>query len=183
MRIHVTKKMAEKLTKAGHTISQGPEPDTSILGEWHANIMTIQRRQCVLFVHDQTRFSLTLTGVTQKELKGLTHWFKDMLANTLFKHGFPDALIGRATDHVGELSFDTQCSRSVQGTLRTTAIDLESHTWDGTHIMDLGPYSLSASLCERPIRIKGMKESECLWPVHEMRKLLEHLPEANEVVH
>ena len=90
-----------------------------------------------MFTHDQTRFSLALIGVTQKEIKALTLWFSDMLANTMMKLGFPDVLVEQATNQVGELSFDTQCSRSVQGTLRTMTVDLESYTWDGTDIICL----------------------------------------------
>ena len=177
MRIHVTRKLADKLKKAGFEIADAPEESPSALGEWHANITTIQRRQCLVFTHDQTRFTIALTGVTQKEIKALTLWFSDMLANTMMKLGFPDVLVEQATDQVGELSFDTQCSRSVQGTLRTMTVYLESYTWDGTDIMELGPYSLSASLNDRPCRIKGMKENEHLIPAREMRRLLEQLPD------
>lgn len=183
MRIHITRKLAERLTKADCTISEPLKESPSAMGDWHASIITIQRRQCLVFTHDQTRFTIVLIGVTEKELKTLTTWFKDMLANTMFKLGFPDPLIARASDHIDELSFDTQCSRSVQGTLRTMVTDLESYTWDGTNIMDLGPYALSANLCERPCRIKGMKKGEYIWPACEMRKLLEHLPEMDETVH
>ncbi|GAA0685708.1 hypothetical protein GCM10009104_09240 [Marinobacterium maritimum] len=183
MRIHVTKKLSDKLINAGVILASSPEEASSALGDWHASIITIQQRQCLVFTHDQTRFSLVLTGVMQEELQALTLRFKDVLANTMFKLGFPDKLISRATGHISELSFDTQCSRSVQASLRTKVIDLESYTWDGTDIMDLSPYSLSASLCERPCRTKGMKKSECLWPASEMRKLLEHLPDTNETVH
>ncbi len=183
MRIHVTKKLADKLTKAGHGISTTVDEHPSILGEWHANITTIQRRQCIVFTHDETRFTVALTGVTQKEIKALTFWFKDMLASTLFKLGFPEVLVEDAIEQIGELSFDTQCNRSVQGTLRTMIVDLESYTWDGSNIMELGPYSLSACLCDRPCRIKGMKESEYLIPAREMRKLLERLQRTNETVH
>ncbi|MBR9829917.1 MAG: hypothetical protein GYB41_15000 [Oceanospirillales bacterium] len=168
--------MADKLKKAGFEIADAPEESPSALGEWHANITTIQRRQCLVFTHDQTRFTIALTGVTQKETKALTFWFKDMLANTMMKLGLSEVLVERAVDKVGELSFDTQWSRSVQGTLRTMIADLESYTWDGTNIMELGPYSLSASLSDRPCRIKGMKENDYLIPAHEMRKLLELLP-------
>ncbi len=122
-----------------------------------ANITTIQRRQCLVFTHDQTRFSLALIGVTQKELKALTFWFSDMLANTMLKLGYPAELMERAVSSFSELSFDTQCSRPVQGTLRNMIWDLESFTWDSTQITDLAPYSTSASLCERPCSIKGMK--------------------------
>lgn len=183
MRIHVTKKMADKLKKTGHEIADTLDDRPSVLGDWHANIITIQRRQCIVFTHDETRFTVALTGVTQKEIKALTFWFKDMFANAMFKLGYPAALVEWAVGSIGELSFDTQCSRSVQGTLRTMAADLESYTWDGSNIMELGPYSLSASLSDRPCRTKGMKESEYLIPAREMRRLLELLPDSHETVH
>ncbi|GGB92405.1 hypothetical protein GCM10011352_18080 [Marinobacterium zhoushanense] len=79
MRIHATKKLAEKLKKAGFDISDSSDENPSALGEWQPNITVIQRRQCIVFIHDQTRFSLALIGVTQKELKELTFWLSDML--------------------------------------------------------------------------------------------------------
>ncbi|SEA40693.1 DUF6933 domain-containing protein [Marinobacterium iners] len=183
MRIHVTNKLAEKLKKAGFEIADSAEEQPSALGDWHANITTIQRRQCLVFTHDQTRYSLALIGMTQKEIKELTYWFSDMLANTMLKQGYPVELMERAVSSFSELSFDTQCSRSVQGTLRNMIWDLESFTWGGTEITDLAPYSISASLCERPCSIKGMRELDCLWPTEEMQKLLEQLPGPHETLH
>lgn len=183
MRIHVTKKLAGKLKKAGFEIADSAEEQPSVLGDWHANITTIQRRQCLVLTHDQTRFSLALMCVTQKELKELTFWFSDMLANTMLKLGYPAELMERAVSSFSELSFDTQCSRSVQGTLRNMIWDLESFTWDGTEITDLAPYSISASLCERPCSIKDMRGLDCLWPAKEMQKLLEQLPDPHETLH
>jgi hypothetical protein len=46
---------------------------------------TIQRCQCVVFVHNKTRFTMVLLGVTQKELKQLDYWFEEMLANSMLK--------------------------------------------------------------------------------------------------
>ena len=180
MRIHITKKLAEKLKKAGHVIADSPAVTDCNLGSWHANITTIQRRQCVIFTHDKTRFTIALVGVTQKELKQLDYWFEDMLANSMLKLGYSDELIQKACDNIDELSFDTDCSRSVQGTLRLMIGDMEAYTWNGTDIMELGPYSLSANICDRPCRVKGMKESECLWPPREMKALLEQLPSKDE---
>jgi hypothetical protein len=40
------------------------------------------------------------------------------------------------------------------------------------NVMDLPMYSVSAQLCDRPVRVKGMKNSECLWPAEEMKKQL-----------
>ncbi|MBA4502119.1 DUF6933 domain-containing protein [Marinobacterium marinum] len=183
MRIHVTRKLADKLKKAGFEIADAPQESPSALGEWHANITTIQRRQCLVFTHDQTRFSLALIGVTQKELKALTFWFNDMLGNTMLKLGYPAELMERAVGLVDELSFDTACSRSVQGTLKNMMLDLEALTWDGSDIMELGPYSVSARLCERPCGIKDMKKREFIWPAAEMLNLLKQLPDPRETMH
>ncbi|MBR9884134.1 MAG: hypothetical protein GYB21_10975, partial [Oceanospirillales bacterium] len=106
MRIHVTKKLAEKLRKAGFETSDSTDENPSALGEWHANITTIQRRQRIVFTHDQTRLSLALIGVTQKELKELTFWFSDMLGNAMLKLGYPAELMERAVSSFSELSFD-----------------------------------------------------------------------------
>ncbi len=85
MIIHVTKKLAEKLTKAGFDLPAKSANKPSLLGDWHANITTTQRRQCIVFTHDQTRFTVALTAVTLKEIKQLDFWLTDMLANTMLK--------------------------------------------------------------------------------------------------
>jgi len=180
MIIHITKKLASKLQKAGFEVPAKSERQSSLLGDWHANITTIQRRQCIVFTHDQTRFTMALTGVTLKEIKNLNWWFNDLLANTMLKMDYPEALIKKALDATGELHFDTDCSRSVQGTLRLMINGLESYTWDGTDIMDLGIYSLSRRLCDRPCNVKGQKE--CLWPTREMKAFLEALPYTDEEI-
>ncbi len=172
MRIHVTKKLAEKLKKAGCLIEDNPAESTSALDSWHANITTIQRRQCVVFVHDKTRFAIVLLGITQKELKQLNYSFEDMLGSCMLKLGYDHELIQVACEEIGELTFDTHCDRSVQGTLRLMISNLEAYTWDGTDIMELAPSTLSARLCDRPCRVKGMKDTECLWPRKEMQALL-----------
>lgn len=131
-----------------------------------------------MFTHDKTRFTVALTGVTLKEIKHLDFWLSDMLANTMLKMDYPETLIQTALDAMGELHFDTDCSRSVQGTLRLMIQGLEAYTWDGSDILDLGTYSLSRSLCEHPCSVKGQKEY--LWPAREMKALLEVLPDTDE---
>ncbi len=81
----------------------------------------------------------------------------------------------KACSDLGELTFDTVCSRSVQGTLRLMIGDLEAYNFDCASVIDLAPYSLSAHLYDRSCRVKEMKDTECLWPRKEMQTLLEQL--------
>lgn len=179
MIIHCTQKLSAKLKSAGHTVSKTPlipESTENSIGSWHANITTIQRRQCVVFCHDQTRFALVLIGATAKELKAIDYWFSDLLVNTLLKAGVDPALIEATSQQLPALQFDTTCDRSVQGTLNQLIQELEwTVQYDGISVMDLPIYSTCVRLSERPCRIKGMKESECFWPIEEMTKLLQSM--------
>lgn len=176
MIIHCTRKLSAKLKSAGHMVSNTPlvtEGAEQSIGSWHANITTIQRRQCVVFCHDQTRFALVLIGATAKELKAIDYWFSDLLVNTLLKSGVDPALIEATCQQLPALHFDTACDRSVQGTLNQLIQELEwTVQYEGISVMDLPIYSTCVRLSKRPCRIKGMKQSEYFWPIEEMETLL-----------
>lgn len=169
MLIHCTKKLSLKLKN----VSKTPLLETSKIGSWHANLYLIDRRQCLMFCHDKTRFVLFMSGLKKNDFAALDFWFKDLYANTLLKMGYEPELIERALSEVDELQFDTCCDRSVQGTMRVTKQDLDVMAWRASNVMDLPIYSTSAHLNGRPVTIKGLKSGECLWPDREMRAWIE----------
>lgn len=180
MRIHCTKSLAELLKKAGHTVSADTDRVTSLsfIGSWHANVCTIQRKRCVVLCHDQTRFILTLPFATQKDLQKIDFWFDDLFVNTLLKSGIAPQIIEHAASGIASLEFDTKCDRSVQGTLNQVIQELKFMVeYDGLSMDDFPLYSMGVHLSQRPCRIKGMKETECIFPIHEMASLLKRLPQ------
>lgn len=52
------------------------DPADSPLSGWHANLVTLQRRNCVLFVHDTTRFPVLLTCLTKPDFAELDYCFR-----------------------------------------------------------------------------------------------------------
>ncbi len=160
MLVHATQKLAAKLPR----VSKQPLTETNPLGSWHANLYTIDRRNCVMFCHDQTRFTLFAAGLKKTDFANLDSWFQDLFANTMLKLGYETSLLERTLSLVDPLQFDTHCDRSVQGTMRVARDDLDAMLWDFSNVMELPLYSASAWFCHRPVRVKGMKESECLWP-------------------
>ena len=170
MIIHCTKKLAAKLPE----VSPEPLVEANSLGSWHANLYTIDRRNCILFCHDQTRFVLFMAGLKKEQFANLDFWFQDLFANTLLKLGYDTNLIEKMHPLLTPLRFDTCCERSVQGSMRTVRMmELESELYRVGNVMDLLPYTTSARLNDRPVTVKGMKASECLWPVDDMRNWLE----------
>lgn len=175
MQIHCTKKLFEKVPVSLTEQSSSAQP-IGIYADWlnwHANVVVMQRRQNLIFVNDATRFAVFIPVVLQKDLANLSHLFTDVFINTLLKSGMDLELVDKAAKLIQQqpFSFDTVCDRSVQGTMRLMASDIEYELiYDGSKITDLLPYSTSARLSERPCTVKGQKD--CIFPNREMIKLL-----------
>ena len=166
MIIHCTKKLATKLS----AVSAEPLTENNPLGSWHANLYTIDRRNCVMFCHDQTRFVLFMAGLKKDDFLNLDYWFQDLFANTLLKLDYDSDLIEKALALLTPSQFDTHCDRSVQGSMRTVRMtELEIALSKVADVADLPLYSTSTWLNDRPVTVKGMKKSECLWPIRDMK--------------
>ena len=59
MLLHCTKALARKL-RQDQAASGMSEPAWAV---WHAHLLRLDRRQCVMFCHDQTRYCLFLAGL------------------------------------------------------------------------------------------------------------------------
>jgi hypothetical protein len=178
LQIHATKKLFAKLPlDESGCLAEGPiAPDhltseNNPLSGWHANLLTIQRRNCVLFVHDQTRFPLLIIGLLKKDFAKLNWLFEDALMNTLLKLEANQTQLDRAAMLLSSCRFDTVCDRSVQGTMNRMAGDFEHLLWfDNARIEDVSPYKSSEWLADRPCNIKSRKTY--IWPKKEMLALL-----------
>ena len=154
-----------------------PEPDlaetTSVspIDHWHANFILLQRRQCVLFVHNATRFPVLIPALKKADFSYLELHFADGFMNTLLKCGAGEQVLNRAEMALAPFCCDSICSRSVQGTMNQMTQMLDATLeYKRISIMDLGPYSTSAWLAETPCNVKGVKGP--LWPNKNMLELL-----------
>ncbi len=76
---HCTQKLAAKLPE----VSAPPLSETSPLGSWHAHLYTIDRRQCVLFCHDTTRYILFAAGLRKEQFADLGRLHRELFLTTL----------------------------------------------------------------------------------------------------
>jgi hypothetical protein len=102
MILHCTQKLAARLPNMSTT----PLAETSPLGGWHGNLYQIDRRQCVLFCHDETRYMLFLPGLKKAHFENLGRLHRDLFLLSLAAHGVPDAKIMRAGLALGPAVFD-----------------------------------------------------------------------------
>ena len=161
---HCTKKLYAKLLES----VKEAELATSAIGtqahwlNWHANIVTIQRRQCIIAVHDTTRFTLFIPCLTKKDFANLDEQFNDVLMNTLLKSDISPELVNVAATNYQPLTFETICNHSVQGTMNQV-----------TQGIDYGLYykntSVAVILSHRPRGVNGQKGY--IWPNEEINNL------------
>lgn len=152
MILHCSQKLAAKLP----AVSSTPLEESSPLGSWHGHLFTLDRRQCVMFVHDATRYALFLPGLRKDDFAALgERWFRPLYLATLAVFGCPDAQIKKAELALGPVRFDTAADRSVQGSLRVAKQDLEAWLYDVPNVMDLDPLAMSCKLSDRPATVYG----------------------------
>jgi len=186
--LHATKKLLAKLPvdKHGRLPNQSkiheadkPSLTNNPLNSWHGNLLTLQRRNCIVLVHDATRFAVLMTCLKKADFANLDWWFVDSFMNTLLKCDANDAQMETAHGLLEPLIIDTQCDRSVQGTMNQMKGDLEHRLWYGnSDIDDLSAYRTGAWLSDRPCTVKGRKD--CVWPIKEMLTLLSNRPDEND---
>ncbi len=165
MVIHCTKKLANKLPE----VSSEPLKEDSPLGSWHAQMYTIDHRQCVMFCHDLTRYVLFLPGLRKAHLAELGgKWFRELYCATLQTMGRPTAQIRKVELSLGPARFDTVTDRSVQGSMRIARQDLDARVMCVPNVLDLDPLVVSCELNHRPATVYG----KTLWPEKAMLDLV-----------
>lgn len=178
--LHATKKLLVKLPvdkngnlpiRSTHQGFDKPELTENPLNSWHGNLLTLQRRNCMLLVHDATRFAVLMTCLKKTDFANLDWWFVDTFMNTLLKCGANNKQMEAAHNHLAPLSIDNNCNRSVQGTMNQMKGDIEHKLWyDNVDIGDLSAYRMGVWLSDRPCTVKGHKD--CIWPIKAMLALL-----------
>ncbi len=179
--LRCTKKLLAKLPLLddGRLHSRNPylsivrDPAANPLSGWHANLLLLQRRQCVLFVHDVTRFPVFIPALKKNDFAELDWFFQDGFMNTLLKAGAEDHQMKAAEMLLAPLvcNSDKGTDRSIMGTLNQMGQDLGFMLdYDNISVIDLSPYKTGAWLAERPCRIKSRRD--CIWPKQAMLDLL-----------
>ena len=174
MILHCTQKLATRIPSTIDLPDPEPERDgqSGPLNSWHAHLLTLDRRQCVLFCHDATRYVLFLPGLRAPQLADLGRWHRDLFLATLATQGLRDNRLARVELVLGPLCVDRQTDRSVLGSLRVAAQDLKLGALDRTtNVMELEPITTSRWLNERPCRVYN----RLVWPEQAMQEIVEQL--------
>ena len=97
------------------------EPRFSYLGPWHANLIHIDRRKCLLFANDRTLLNFIVTDVSRASIRELDKLFTSYLSCILADEGFGEADRARILAEYDEIGFANTSSKSVLGSMNDLA--------------------------------------------------------------
>lgn len=174
MILHCTQKLASRIPSAVDlSESVSPQDDQpGPLHSWHGHLLTLDRRQCVLFCHDATRYVLFMPGLRAPQLAELGRWHRDLFLAVLEAQGLAHDHIARAALALGPLQMDRHTDRSVLGSMRVVADDLKYGLLNRiANVMELDPIATSLRLNDRPCAV----HKTWIHPFVVMRELIEQL--------
>jgi len=92
-------------------ISQGD----SMLGNWYANIFTIDRRKAIVFVNERTLLSFIVYGINGKNIKDIKETFIIKLRQLLSFEGFTEKDIESHIKECQDIQYTTTNSKTILG--------------------------------------------------------------------
>lgn len=97
------------------------EPVPAKLGPWHANLLYINGKKCVLFVNDKTLFNFIATGITKAQIKELSNIFVTLLGSALAHENIPEAIKNEILSEYSEMAYKNTDNKSVLGSINDLA--------------------------------------------------------------
>ena len=98
--------------------------------EWHANIVTIQRRKCILITHTLSLYSFVIYGVKRKELDNFDDVFRLNLSLNLAADQIDNASLFDFENPNIDVVYAKTNNRSVLGSMNDLVYHIDYRVWD-----------------------------------------------------
>lgn len=147
----LTIRCTQKLLKELKVAPGGGEPQDGYLGGWHADLLRIERRKCVLITNDATLYSLFIPGLRKPEFERFGEVFMQHLFRNLRCEGFEQHQIERVLDEYREIKIAKTNNRSVLGSMNDLKYQVEGIIWDIGGLDQVDLISLNQKLNRIPM--------------------------------
>ena len=144
-------------------------PKFSFLGQWHANLIYINRRKCIIFVNDKILLNFIVADVSRAQIRKLNGIFESMFRCFLASEGFSKELVEKILAEYSEVKFAKSNSRSVLGSLNNLAFYYEYSICSSGGLHSPEVPAIIARLNRMPMRASV----GYIYPLEELGKLFE----------
>jgi hypothetical protein len=112
--LRCTKKLLEEMDVQA---SSSESEDDGTLGDWYANLLRLERKKCVLFVNEKTRFCFLMVDLKRVHIKNLAVVFRDGLFGALLSEGYRAPMIELIISEYDALGYGKATDRAVLGSM------------------------------------------------------------------
>ena len=98
-----------------------PVSHTSLLGDWHAHLLYIDRHKCVLFVNDRTRFNFIVPDIPRAQIRTLSRLFEQWLRCVLSDENVALNIQNQIFEEYAPIEYAPSNNRSVLGSINDLA--------------------------------------------------------------
>jgi len=127
-------------------------PIFGYIGGWHANLLRIDRRKCVLFTNDQSLYSFFVPGLKKPGFVHFDEVFRQNLFKCLLNERFSQDQIEKVLDEYREVKFAKTKNRSVLGSMNDLAFQVKYRVEDSGELNYLEPMALNQTLNRIPLK-------------------------------
>jgi len=103
------------------------DPVFSYLGSWHANLLHIDSKKCILFVNDKTLFNFIAPNVKRYEIKNLSKLFNEHLIYALSSENLTDETKEKIINEYNEIDISKTNSKKILGSMNDLAFHYKHH--------------------------------------------------------
>jgi len=135
------------------------EPNFSYLGAWHANLLHIDGKKCVLLVNDKTLFNFIVPNVKRQEIKSLSSIFNEHLMYALSSEDLSDETKKIIMKEYSEINYSKTNSKKVLGSMNDLAFHYKHHILSEGGIFSALIPSIIHKLNHMPMGMLGYKYS------------------------
>ncbi len=118
--IRCTKKLQKEMGLKKSDMSEA-EPKESYLGSWHANLIYIDRKKCLLFVNDKTLFNFIVPDISRAQIKELSNIFRVNLECVLAAEDVPKRAKRKIMSEYESIQYTNTNSKSILGSMNDLA--------------------------------------------------------------
>jgi phosphoribosyl-ATP pyrophosphohydrolase len=144
---------------------------SKILGQWHSNLIYINRKKCVLFVNDDTLFNFIVADLRRNQIKNLADVFRLNLSCVLHSEGIKTKIVDKILDEYSEIAFAKSDSRKVLGNLNDLAFHYEYFIKEAGGVHSYEVPSIIKNLNRMPMK----REKRFFHPADEIKSRLRAL--------
>lgn len=118
--IHCTQKLLKEMGLKKSDLPTDSSPG-AVLGPWHANLLYIDRRKCILLANDKTLFNFIVPDLKKEHIRQLDALFPQWLQCILAEEGFDEAIRDKIMVEYRDIGFASTHSRVVLGSMNDLA--------------------------------------------------------------